>query len=86
MGLASAFKRLAIAKKHERSPEERAFVRRLDFFLLTFGCLSQGRWPNAHASPSTDVLVLYSYQVPGSDQYLNRLREWYEGGPQIVRE
>lgn len=25
-----------------RSPEEKALVRRLDMFLMTFGCLSQG--------------------------------------------
>ncbi|KAF7557695.1 hypothetical protein G7Z17_g397 [Cylindrodendrum hubeiense] len=41
MGWGSAFSRLAIAKKHDRTPEERAFVRRLDLFLMTFGCISQ---------------------------------------------
>lgn len=25
-----------------RSPDEKALVRRLDIFLMTFGCLSQG--------------------------------------------
>ncbi|KAI4597114.1 hypothetical protein KJ359_004625 [Pestalotiopsis sp. 9143b] len=32
---------LAFAQRHERSPEERALVRRLDIFLMTFGCVSQ---------------------------------------------
>ncbi|KAH6975212.1 major facilitator superfamily domain-containing protein [Ilyonectria sp. MPI-CAGE-AT-0026] len=41
MAWSSAFGRLAIAKKHDRTPEERAFVRRLDLFLMTFGCISQ---------------------------------------------
>ncbi|KAK7419051.1 hypothetical protein QQX98_003553 [Neonectria punicea] len=41
MSWGSAFARLAIAKKHERTAEERAFVRRLDLFLMTFGCISQ---------------------------------------------
>lgn len=27
----------------ERSSDEKALVRRLDIFLLSFGCLSQGR-------------------------------------------
>lgn len=44
MAWGSAFGRLAIAKKHDRTPEERAFVRRLDLFLMTFGCISQGKW------------------------------------------
>ncbi|KAG7109192.1 MFS transporter PfmaC like protein [Verticillium longisporum] len=41
MGFTTAFQRLAIAKKHHRSPEERAFVRRLDIFLMSFGAFSQ---------------------------------------------
>ncbi|KAH6889626.1 major facilitator superfamily domain-containing protein [Thelonectria olida] len=41
MGLSSTLGRLAFFKKHERSAEERAFVRRLDLFLMTFGCISQ---------------------------------------------
>ncbi|KAB8237126.1 hypothetical protein ETB97_010302 [Aspergillus alliaceus] len=31
----------ALARHHERSSDEKALVRRLDIFLLTFGCLSQ---------------------------------------------
>ncbi|KAM0424554.1 hypothetical protein ACHAPT_010270 [Fusarium lateritium] len=41
MAWSDAVGRLAFAKKHERTPEERAFVRRLDLFLMTFGCISQ---------------------------------------------
>ncbi|KAI8664409.1 MFS domain-containing protein [Fusarium keratoplasticum] len=41
MAWSEAFGRLAFAKKHDRTPEERAFVRRLDLFLMTFGCISQ---------------------------------------------
>lgn len=26
---------------HERTPEEKSLVRRLDIFLMTFGCVSQ---------------------------------------------
>ncbi|KAK3318729.1 major facilitator superfamily transporter [Apodospora peruviana] len=37
----TALGRLAIAKKHHRTPEERALVRRLDLFLMTFGFASQ---------------------------------------------
>ena len=29
-------------RNYERTSEEKALVRRLDSFLLTFGCLSQG--------------------------------------------
>lgn len=33
----------AIAAKQERSPVEKSLVRRLDIFLMTFGCISQGK-------------------------------------------
>lgn len=33
---------LAFAARHERTPEEAKLVRRLDIFLMTFGCISQG--------------------------------------------
>jgi hypothetical protein len=42
MGWKQRFGQLAIAKKHDRTPEERALVRRLDIFLMTFGFVSQG--------------------------------------------
>ncbi|KAK9779683.1 putative Major facilitator superfamily transporter [Seiridium cardinale] len=32
---------LSFAQRHERTPEERELVRRLDIFLMTFGCISQ---------------------------------------------
>ncbi|KAH8896357.1 major facilitator superfamily transporter [Thozetella sp. PMI_491] len=35
------FGELAFAKRHKRSPEESNLVRRLDIFLMTFGCISQ---------------------------------------------
>jgi hypothetical protein len=36
------FGTLAFTQRHERSTEERSLVRRLDIFLMTFGCVSQG--------------------------------------------
>lgn len=30
--------------KHERSPTEKSLVQRLDMFLMTFGCISQGQF------------------------------------------
>lgn len=36
------FRRNASTDVDIRSPEEKALVRRLDMFLMTFGCLSQG--------------------------------------------
>lgn len=38
-----AFGSLAFLRRHERTPEERSLVRRLDIFLMTFGCISQGK-------------------------------------------
>jgi hypothetical protein len=35
------FGSLAFTQRHERTPEERNLVRRLDIFLMTFGCISQ---------------------------------------------
>ncbi|TDZ18506.1 putative transporter SEO1 [Colletotrichum orbiculare MAFF 240422] len=35
------FGSLAFAARHERTPEESRLVRRLDIFLMTFGCVSQ---------------------------------------------
>ncbi|KAH6972066.1 major facilitator superfamily domain-containing protein [Ilyonectria sp. MPI-CAGE-AT-0026] len=78
MGFASAIKRLAIAKKHERSPEERAFVRRLDFFLLTFGCLSQvikfldqTNISTAYVSGMKEDLELYGNELNYFTTYFN---------------
>ncbi|KAI1406384.1 putative allantoate permease [Hypoxylon fuscum] len=35
------FGRLTFTQRHERTPEESDLVRRLDIFLMTFGCISQ---------------------------------------------
>ncbi|KAI0003563.1 hypothetical protein F4779DRAFT_601398 [Xylariaceae sp. FL0662B] len=35
------FGKLAFAQRDKRSPEESDLVRRLDIFLMTFGCISQ---------------------------------------------
>jgi len=35
------FGKLAFAQRHERTPEEKSLVRRLDIFLMLFGCVSQ---------------------------------------------
>jgi hypothetical protein len=35
--------RPAMVGEHERSLAEKSLVRRLDIFLMTFGCISQGR-------------------------------------------
>ena len=38
----------ASSKKQDRTPEERALVRRLDLFLMTFGFASQGNYLLVH--------------------------------------
>lgn len=43
LGLSKVFRRGDSVDEYVRSADERALVRRLDMFLLTFGCLSQGR-------------------------------------------
>lgn len=35
------FGQLAFAQRHERTAEEKSLVRRLDIFLMLFGCVSQ---------------------------------------------
>jgi hypothetical protein len=42
MGIFKGFGQAAILVKHERTREERNMVLRLDIFLMTFGCISQG--------------------------------------------
>jgi hypothetical protein len=48
-----------------RSPDEKALVRRLDIFLMTFGCLSQGTlW--LQISPEerkTDIFKLLNISI-----------------------
>lgn len=43
----------------KQSKAERAFVRRLDIFLLTFGCISQGRSPKK--SHSLNHVIVQSF-------------------------
>lgn len=59
-----------LAPPPERSPEERNFVRRLDLFLLTFGCLSQvikyldqQNINNAYVSGMKEDLGLYGNEL-----------------------
>lgn len=47
-------------RQHVRLPGERGLVRRLDIFLMTFGCISQG---TLLTTLVTFVLTLYSHQV-----------------------
>jgi hypothetical protein len=42
MGLSKLFRHGDRVDEYVRTADERALVRRLDTFLLTFGCLSQG--------------------------------------------
>lgn len=43
MGILSFLRRDETEPSYVRSSEEKALVRRLDIFLLTFGCISQGK-------------------------------------------
>ncbi|ORY57753.1 major facilitator superfamily transporter [Pseudomassariella vexata] len=61
---------IAFAKRHERSPEERSLVRRLDIFLMTFGCISQvikyldqQNINNAYVSGMKEDLNLYGNEL-----------------------
>ncbi|KPM45127.1 hypothetical protein AK830_g1373 [Neonectria ditissima] len=72
------FGRLAIAKKHERTHEERAFVRRLDLFLMTFGCISQvikfldqTNITTAYVSGMKEDLGLYQNELNYFTTYFN---------------
>ncbi len=38
----NAFSNAAVMQKHVRTPEKKKLVFRLDVFLMTFGCISQG--------------------------------------------
>jgi hypothetical protein len=71
-----------------RSPEEKALVRRLDIFLMTFGCISQGafRWVNPSDSLRSAKLTSVSYQISRSTKYQQCLRIWHEGGFALVRK
>ncbi|ELQ37860.1 hypothetical protein OOU_Y34scaffold00567g7 [Pyricularia oryzae Y34] len=67
MGL---FDKFAFAKRHERTPEERAYVRKLDICLMTFGCISQimkyldqTNINNAYVSGMKEDLQLYGDEL-----------------------
>ena len=52
----------------QRSAEEKAFVRRLDLFLLTFGCISQvikylGMYSSRHACPRIVLSFLQTNRI-----------------------
>ncbi|KAI6080824.1 putative allantoate permease [Hypoxylon rubiginosum] len=64
------FGRLAFTQRHERTPEERDLVRRLDIFLMTFGCVSQvikyldqQNISNAYVSGMKEDLGLYGNEL-----------------------
>ncbi|KAF4455571.1 major facilitator superfamily transporter [Fusarium albosuccineum] len=74
MGWSNALGRLAFAKKHDRTPQERAFVRRLDLFLMTFGLikfLDQTNITSAYVSGMKEDLSLYGNELNYFTTYFN---------------
>ncbi|CAC9892999.1 unnamed protein product, partial [Aureobasidium pullulans] len=71
MGLSTMFRKAkpAIQIEH-RSAEEKALVRRLDMFLLTFGCISQNI-NNAYVSGMKEDLNLYGNELNYFTTYFN---------------
>lgn len=72
------FGRLAYTQRHERTPEERSLVRRLDIFLMTFGCVSQiikyldqQNISNAYVSGMQEDLGLYGNELNYFQTYFN---------------
>ncbi|PGG96121.1 hypothetical protein AJ79_09718 [Helicocarpus griseus UAMH5409] len=70
--------RFAPTAKHVRSSEEKALVRRLDIFLLTFGCISQvikyldqQNINNAYVSGMKEDLNLYGEELNYFTTYFN---------------
>jgi hypothetical protein len=64
MGLSKIFRRGDPADGYVRAADERALVRRLDTFLLTFGCLSQGRVASRFRSECPmEGLIIFSDQI-----------------------
>lgn len=61
------FRRNASTDVDIRSPEEKSLVRRLDMFLMTFGCLSQGalgyRLPSQLEIRKTDTCQLSNISI-----------------------
>lgn len=63
MGRSKLFRRGHTADDYVRTADERALVRRLDTFLLTFGCLSQGT-PRIHPEfDKLERLIIFSDQI-----------------------
>lgn len=50
-----------VKQAYVRTPEELDLVRRLDVFLMTFGCISQGAWK---AFDPEFILTYVSHQIP----------------------
>ncbi|KAF6830192.1 pantothenate transporter [Colletotrichum plurivorum] len=72
------FGTLAFAARHERTPEEAQLVRRLDIFLMTFGCISQEyldldqtNISNAYVSGMKEDLNLYGNEYNYFTTYFN---------------
>ncbi|KAI1337605.1 major facilitator superfamily transporter [Xylariaceae sp. FL0016] len=72
------FGKLAFAQSHQRTPEERDLVRRLDIFLMLFGCVSQvikyldqQNINNAYVSGMKEDLALYGDELNYFTTYFN---------------
>ncbi|KAH7176802.1 major facilitator superfamily domain-containing protein [Dactylonectria macrodidyma] len=70
--------RLPTATKHVRSPDEKSLVRRLDIFLMTFGCISQvikyldqQNINNAYVSGMQEDLELYGKELNYFSTFFN---------------
>lgn len=64
MGLSKLFRRGDTPNDFVRTVDERALVRRLDTFLLTFGCLSQGTTCISRQLDEREGLIIVSHQIP----------------------
>jgi MFS family permease len=79
MGLSSTFsKAMPVVQSEHRSADEKALVRRLDMFLLTFGCISQvikyldqQNINNAYVSGMKEDLNLYGNELNYFSTYFN---------------
>jgi hypothetical protein len=81
------FRRNASTDVDIRSPEEKALVRRLDMFLMTFGCLSQGVLGYKLLSRlGISKLTEVSYQISRSTEYQQCVRIWHEGRFKLARK
>ncbi|TVY45354.1 Pantothenate transporter [Lachnellula subtilissima] len=61
-----SFGRSTKVEEHERSPAEKSLVLRLDIFLMTFGCISQGQ---------SDLFHRYLDQQNISNAYVSGMKE-----------